>query len=251
MQVHLFSHDGVLMIRNLQLKGIGVNKELLNFNGAWYPGNKTSLMATAKGEKLSDFLNRLEIKEKTEGGAFDFDVRLFCECAPWNINFEDMTGLVDMKVEEGVFTNKDPTSIGRMLSFLNIRSIARRLNKRDASDLTNDGFVYDDIQVRLTIDESLAIVDHFELNSASNKIQLTGYSDIVKQKYNLEAQVRPAIGDAIPIATYLAGGGLAGLGVWLIDELLEGDILDSIVDEIVEFKYKITGVWNNPVIEPL
>jgi len=249
MQVHLFSHDGVLMIRNLQLKGIGVNKELLNFNGAWYPGNKTSLMAIAKGEKLSDFLSRLEIKERTKGGKFNFDIRLFCECMPWNINFENMTGLVDMKVKEGVFTNKDP-SIGRILSFLNIRSIARRL-ERDVSDLTDNGFVYDDIQVRLTIDESLAIVDHFELNSTSNKIQLTGYSDIVKQEYNLEAQVRPAIGDAIPIATYLAGGGLAGLGVWLVDELLEENILDSIVDKIIEFKYKITGVWSDPIIEPL
>jgi len=248
MQVHLSSYDGVLMIHNLQLEGIGVNEELLNFNGAWHPGDKTSLMATAKGEKLSDFLNRLEIKEKTKGGEFDFDVRLFCECTPWNINFENMTGLVGIKVKEGVFTNKDP-NLGRILSLLNIRSIAKRL-RMNVSDLTDKGFVYDDIQVNLIIGKSLATIDLFELSSTSSKIQLTGQSNLVEQTYDLEAQVRPAIGDAIPIATYLAGGGLAGLGIWIADvALFKGKILDSIVDEIVEFKYKITGSWDNPIIK--
>jgi uncharacterized protein YhdP len=120
----------------------------------------------------------------------------------------------------------------------------------DMSDLTDKGFAYDDIQVRLTIDQSLATIDHFELSSTSSKIQLTGQSDIVEKTYDLKAKVRPAIGDAIPIATYLAGGGLAGLGVWLADvALFEGKILDSIVDEMVEFKYKITGSWDDPIIK--
>lgn len=250
MQAYFASHDGVLIIKDLKLKGVGVNKELLNFNGGWYPGNKTSLMATAKGKKLSDFLDRFKVKEETKGGEFDFDVRLFCECAPWNINLENMTGIVEMKVKEGVFTNKDP-NFGRMLSFLNVRSIARRL-RMDVKDLTDKGFVYDDIQANLTIGQSLATVDHFELNSTSSKIQLTGQSDIVKQEYDLEAQVRPAIGDALPIATYLAGGGLAGLGVWLADAaLFEGKALDHIMDEIIEFKYKIIGAWSDPIIELL
>ena len=247
-QVRLASQDGVLIINNLQLEGVGVNQELLNFNGAWYPGDKTSLKATAQGQRLSDFLNRLNINERTEGGEFEFDVRLFCKCAPWNMDFKNITGLIEMNIKEGVFTNKDP-NLGRILSLMNIRSIAKRL-RMDVSDLTDKGFVYDDIKVRLTIDQSLATIDHFELSSTSSKIQLTGQSDIVEQTYDLKAKVRPTIGDAIPIATYLAGGGLAGLGIWLADIVLfEGKILDSIVDKIVEFKYKITGSWDNPIIK--
>ncbi|RUM80493.1 MAG: DUF3971 domain-containing protein [Candidatus Thioglobus sp.] len=248
MQVRLASQDDVLMINNLQLEGVGVNQELLNFNGAWHPGNKTSLKATAQGQKLSDFLNRLKINERTEGGEFEFDVRLFCQCAPWNMDFKNITGLIKMNVKQGVFTNKDP-NLGRILSLLNIRSIAKRL-RMDVSDLTDKGFVYDDIQVHLTIGQSLATIDHFELSSTSSKIQLTGQSDIIEKTYDLKARVRPAISDAIPIATYLAGGGLAGLGLWLADvALFKGKILDSIVDEMVEFKYKITGSWDDPIIK--
>ncbi|HIM54081.1 MAG TPA: DUF3971 domain-containing protein [Gammaproteobacteria bacterium] len=247
-QVRLASQGDVLMINNLQLEGVGVNQELLNFNGAWYPGDKTSLKAVAQGKKLSDFLNRLKINERTEGGEFEFDVRLFCQCAPWNMNFKNITGLIEMKVKQGVFTNKDP-NLGRILSLLNIRSIAKRL-RMDVSDLTDEGFVYDDIQVRLTVGQSLATIDYFELSSTSSKIQLTGQSDIVEKTYDLKAKVRPAIGDAIPIATYLAGGGLAGLGIWLADvALFKGKILDSIVDEMIEFKYKITGSWDDPIIK--
>jgi uncharacterized protein YhdP len=255
MEVDLSLDDDVLNINNLQLEGVGVNKELLNFNGAWIPGNKTALMAKAKGKKLSEFLDRLDIKEKTKGGEFDFDVRLFCECEPWNMNLENMTGLVDMTVKEGVFTNKDP-NIGRILSLLNIRSMARRIGG-DVSDLTDKGFSYDKIHAKLTIGkptekplgENLITVDFFKLDSTSSTIGITGHSNIVEQSYNLEAQVRPTIGDAIPIATYLAGGGLTGLGIWLIDEFLEENIVDSIVDKIVEFKYQISGSWNNPIIK--
>jgi len=247
-QVRLASQDDVLMINNLQLEGVGVNQELLNFNGAWYPGDKTSLKATAQGQKLSDFLNRLKINERTKGGEFEFDVRLFCQCAPWNMDFKNITGLIEMNVKQGVFTNKDP-NLGRILSLLNIRSIAKRL-RMDVSDLTDKGFAYDDIQARLTIGQSLATIEHFELSSTSSKIQLTGQSNIVEKTYDLKAKVRPAIGDAIPIATYLAGGGLAGLGIWLADvALFKGKILDSIVDKMVEFKYEITGLWDDPIIK--
>ncbi len=249
-QMRLMSKDGVLNIHNLQIEGVGVNKETLVFNGAWYPGDKTSLKATAKGEKLSDFLDRLKIDEKAKGGQFDFDMRLFCECAPWNMSFNQMSGLIEMHVQKGVFSNKDP-NLGRILSLLNIRSIAKRL-RMDVGDLTDKGFTYDDIKANLTIGKSLAVIDHFELNSTSSKIQLTGQSDFIKQSYELEAQVWPAISDAIPIATYLAGGGLAGLGVWAADyTLFKGKILNQIMDEIIEFKYKITGPWANPIIEPL
>jgi uncharacterized protein YhdP len=38
--------------------------------------------------------------------------------------------------------------------------------------------------------------------------------------------------------------------VWLVDEsLFEGKLIDKIVDQVVEFKYKIIGPWDDPTIE--
>ena len=242
--VELTSEQDLLLISHLQFEG----KEFLSFNGSWYPSGKTSIRASAKGQQLSEFLEQLNIKEKVKGGEFNFDIRLFCDCAPWNINLNDITGVVGMNVKEGVFTDKDP-NIGRILSLLNIKSIAKRL-KRDVGDITEKGFAYDDIQANLTIGQSLAKIEHFKLNATSGVIELTGQSNIVDQEYDMRAKVIPAVGDAVPAATALAGGGLIGLGIWIADEaLFEGKLIDSIMGEILEFEYKITGPWDDPIIE--
>jgi uncharacterized protein YhdP len=72
----------------------------------------------------------------------------------------------------------------------------------------------------------------------------------VNKQYNIEAIVHPAISEAVPAATYIAGGGFIGLGIWLIDEsLFDGKILDYIADKVIEIKYKISGPWSDPAID--
>ncbi len=247
LKVDLVSENNVLIINNLEFEGVGVSDKALIFNGAWLDG-KTRLIAQAKGKQLSDFLDQLNIQEKVEGGDFDFDVRLFCECAPWNMSLEELMGYVVMNVKQGSFTDQDP-NIGRILSLLNIKSIAKRL-KLDVADVTEKGFAYDDIEVKLHIGQSLARIENFELNASSGIIRLTGESDLINEEYNLKARVSPAVGDAVPVATALAGGGLIGLGVWAIDEVVfKGKLIDKIVDKVVDLEYKITGPWDEPIIE--
>ena len=243
----LLSQDNMLTISNLQFDGVGVGDEMLSFNGFWVDG-RTRLYANARGNGLAEFLQKLKVKEKVTGGEFDFDIRLSCECTPWNMNYQDVTGYVAMKVKKGVFTEKDP-NIGRILSLLNIKSIAKRL-KLDVGDVTKEGFVYEDIDARIHISNALAKIDKFELNATSGVIRLTGQSHIINEEYEMMAKVSPAVGDAVPAATALAGGGAIGLGVWLIDEaLFEGKLIDKIVDKVVDIEYKITGPWDNPTIE--
>jgi len=245
--VELTSQDSLLTISNLEFDGIGVGSEALSFNGLWVDG-RTRLRATAKGKGLAEFLQNLKVKEKVTGGEFDFDVRLSCECAPWNMNYQDVSGYVEMKVKEGVFTDKDP-NIGRILSLLNIKSIAKRL-KLDVGDITKEGFTYENIDAKIHIRDALAKIEQFELNATSGVIQLTGQSDIINEEYNMTAKVSPAVGDAVPAGAALAGGGAIGLGVWLIDEtLFDGKLIDKVVGEVVDIEYKITGPWDNPIIK--
>ena len=245
--VELTSQDSLLAINNLEFDGIGVGSEALSFNGLWVDG-KTRLKATAKGKGLAEFLQNLKVKEKVTGGEFDFDVRLSCECTPWNMNYQDVTGYVTMNVKEGVFTEKDP-NIGRILSLLNIKSIAKRL-KLDVGDITKEGFTYENIDAKIHIRDALAEIEQFELNATSGVIRLTGQSDIINEEYDMTAKVSPAVGDAVPAGAALAGGGAIGLGVWLIDEaLFDGKLIDKVVGEVVDIEYKITGSWDDPIIK--
>ena len=88
------------------------------------------------------------------------------------------------------------------------------------------------------------------MNATSGMIVLTGQSNIVDEQYDMMAKVSPAVGDAVPAAAALAGGGAIGLGVWLVDEtLFAGKLIDKVFDKVVEFKYKITGPWDEPIIK--
>ena len=81
---------------------------------------------------------------------------------------------------------------------------------------------------------------------------MTGTVDIIKKDYNLAANVQPAIADTIPLATYLAGGGLAGFGVWAADKMLfGGEVMSGLLDNAVEVTFVISGPWSEPVIEKL
>ena len=249
LEADLISHGTVMEINTLVFENVGLSEEDLIFNGNWLNG-KTVLRANASHQNLSDFLVKFGVDEPVSGGAFTADVRLFCDCNPWEVTVPKISGFAISDIEEGVFTNQDP-SFFKLLSFINLESIANRM-RMSRNDLREQGFVYDQINVKLFINNGKAIVDYFQVESEESDIEITGYVDLIKRNYNLAANVQPSIADTIPLATYLAGGGLAGFGVWAADKMLfGGEIIGSLFDNVLEFTYVITGPWSEPVIEKL
>jgi uncharacterized protein YhdP len=209
---------------------------------------KTILRTQASHQNLSDFLERFGIEEPVSGGKFTTDIRLYCDCAPWEISTEKVSGFIKVDIEEGVFTNQDP-SFFRLLSMVNLDSIASRM-KLDKNDIKKQGFAYDKINVKLLFGNAKARIYDFQIDSEDSEIELSGYADLINRDYNLVATVRPSIADSVPMATYLAGGGLTGLGIWAADKLLfGGEAIGKMFDDVLEFNYTITGPWSEPVIQ--
>jgi len=247
-EIQLIPSANILTVGYLRLNDFKVNNNPIEFHGAWLEKDKTVLYARITGEKIENLLLALDSDKKIIGGKYDFDIRLYCECAPWQITLNTISGEVVGKIEEGIFTEQDP-SLGRLFSLLNIDSISRRL-KLNVDDLVNKGFVYDNIKGRGVINNSKLEIDYLNIDSTSNHINVQGSSNLASKTYSLTANVRPEIADSVPAATYLAGGGLAGLGVWLADKaLFKGDLLNELVDKFIEFKYFISGPWSKPIIK--
>ena len=249
LEVDLISHGPVMEISNLIFENVGLSEQDLIFNGNWLDG-RTALRANASHQNLSDFLVKFGVDEPVSGGAFTADVRLFCDCNPWEATVPKISGFITTNIEEGVFTNQDP-SFFKLLSFINLESIANRM-RMSRSELREQGFVYDRINVKLLVNNGKAKVDYFQVESEESDIELTGYIDLIKRDYNLAANVQPSIADTIPLATYLAGGGWAGFGIWAADKMLfGGEIIGSLFDNFVEVTFVITGPWSEPIIEKL
>jgi len=249
LKADLISHGPVMEIRNLVFENVGLSEDDLIFNGSWLDG-RTAIRANASHQNLSDFLVKFDVDEPVSGGAFTADVRLFCKCNPWEATLPKISGFMTADIEEGVFTNQDPNFF-KLLSFINLESIANRL-RMSRSELRERGFVYDRINAKFLVKNGRAKVDYFQVESEESDIELTGYVDLIERDYNLAANVQPSIADTIPLATYLAGGGLAGFGVWAADKMLfGGEIIGSFFDNVVEVTFVITGPWSEPVIEKL
>jgi uncharacterized protein YhdP len=177
-------------------------------------------------------------------------LRLYCDCDPWQISTKKVSGFMKADVERGVFTNQDP-NLFKLLSYINLESIANRL-KLSRDGMREQGYVYDQINAKLLFNDGVAKVDYFLVESEESDIELTGSVDLIKRDYNLAANVQPSITNTIPLATYLAGGGLAGLGVWAADKMLfGGKVMGELFDNVVEITFMISGPWSEPIIEKL
>ena len=248
-EADLINHDYVMEIKNLVFENIGLSEEDLVFNGSWLNG-KTALRAKASSQNLSSFLNKFGVNEPVIGGGFSVDLRLYCDCEPWQVAPKNVTGYMQAEVAEGVFTNQDP-NLFKLISFINLETIANRF-RLTRSELREAGYVYDQINAKLLFNDGVAKVDYFLVESEESDIELTGSVDLIKRDYNLAANVQPAIADTIPLATYLAGGGLAGFGVWAADKMLfGGEVMSGLLDNTVEITFVISGPWSEPIIEKL
>ena len=248
-EADLINHEYVMEIKNLVFENIGLSDEDLVFNGSWLNG-KTALRAKASNDNLSSFLEKFGVDEPVIGGGFNVDLRLYCDCQPWEASLEKITGYMQADVAEGVFTNQDP-NLFKLLSFINLESIANRL-KLSRDELREQGYVYDQINAKLLFNQGVAKVDYFLVESEESDIELTGSVDVIKRDYNLAANVQPALADTIPLATYLAGGGLAGLGVWAADKMLfGGEVMSGLLDNAIEVTFIISGPWSEPIIEQI
>ncbi|MDA9031468.1 DUF3971 domain-containing protein [Candidatus Pseudothioglobus singularis] len=248
-EADLINHDYVMEIKNLVFENIGLSEEDLVFNGSWLNG-KTALRAKASSQNLSSFLNKFGVNEPVIGGGFSVDLRLYCDCEPWQVAPKNVTGYMQAEVAEGVFTNQDP-NLFKLISFINLETIANRF-RLTRSELREAGYVYDQINAKLLFNDGVAKVDYFLVESEESDIELTGSVDLIKRDYNLAANVQPAIANTIPLATYLAGGGLAGFGVWAADKMLfGGELMSGLLDNTVEITFVISGPWSEPIIEKL
>ena len=248
-EADLINLDYVMEIKNLVFENIGLSDEDLVFNGSWLNG-KTALRAKASNDNLSSFLDKFGVDEPVIGGGFNVDLRLYCDCQPWEVSLEKITGYMQADVAEGVFTNQDP-NLFKLLSYINLESIANRL-RLSRNELREQGYVYDHINAKLLFNKGVAKVEYFLVESEESDIELTGSVDVLKRDYNLAANVQPALADTIPLATYLAGGGLAGLGVWAADKMLfGGEVISGLLDNAIEVTFIISGPWSEPIIEQL
>jgi hypothetical protein len=153
-------------------------------------------------------------------------------------------GNIDFIIKEGSVEGVEP-GFARLIGLLSVESLVRRL-QLDLKDVTNKGMVYDEIIGQANLNNGKLSLNKLDIKAPSAIGSIFGNVDILNQTFDLEAEITPKIGATVPTIAALAGAAnpLTALAVYTLMKVIPG-----INENLVTYKYKITGPWDAPIID--
>lgn len=216
-------------------------------SGAWHTqdGNSTELMGQLDSANLSNFLRSWGLPASIIAEQAHMRFNLNWQGAPYQFSFTKLRGHFSFSASNGQIvdigsSNEAKLNFGRLLTFLSIQSLTKRL-QLDFSDLKTKGFDFTNLQGNFTLRNGNAITRDVTIEGPVASISITGRIGILNKDYDLVIKVVPHFTSSLPVIVGLAGGPVAGVVAWLANA-----VLGSTVQKIAETSYHITGSWSKP-----
>ncbi|MDP1604791.1 MAG: YhdP family protein [Legionella sp.] len=218
--------------------------------GQWTEGktNSTNLQANLEINDLAKALASWKISPAVEAhrGSIQFQ-------GTWPGAFHDfslakVSGQLAISFKNGRITNLSPETeeklgLGKLLSILSLQTIPRRL-KLDFSDLSQDGYSFDEFKGHFKVANGLMTTHDSFINGPIAYASMNGDLDIARQLYNLDLKVSPHVTASLPVVATIAGGPVAGIATWVVSK-----IINQGMQKISGYTYKISGPWKQPVVQ--
>ncbi|HEX7029846.1 MAG TPA: YhdP family protein [Gammaproteobacteria bacterium] len=219
---------------------------VLDLNGRWevvQDEHYTSITSVLVSSDVADTLAALGYA----GSGIDADdgrieANLAWHAAPTAMEYGLLEGAVSFSFEDGALSEVNPGA-GRLIGLLSLSALPRRLFL-DFSDFFSEGLSFDTLKGDFVLTEGNAYTTNVRLEGPSISALLVGRTGLATRDYDQLAIVDPGVSASLPVAGYLAAGPSVGAALLLLSQLLEAPLSD-----ITQVKYRITGSWDDPVIE--
>lgn len=152
------------------------------------------------------------------------------------------SGTVTVSAEDGELLSVDPGA-GRMLGLFSVAALPRRL-ALDFSDLTSEGLAFDALQGDFELRDGNAYTSNLVLRGPAAEIGIAGRTGLGAHDYDQTAVVTGELGVTLPVAGVLAGGPAVGAALLLFSQVFKEPLKG-----MTRGYYRITGPWDNPVVE--
>lgn len=235
---------GGVLIRELNA---GDNYYHLIASGAWHTrkGNLTELIGQLDSANLSNLLKNWGLPASIIAEQAHLRFNLNWPAAPYQVNFTQFRGYFSFNASNGQIVdigagNEAKLNFGRLLTFLSIQSLTKRL-QLDFSDLKTKGFDFTSLQGNFRFTKGNAITRDLTIEGSVASISIAGRIGMLNKDYDLVIKVVPHFTSSLPVIVGLAGGPVAGVVTWLANA-----VLGSTVQKIAETSYHITGSWSKP-----
>lgn len=214
-------------------------------HGQWLnamDGQQSSLTASIESKDVAATLRGLNYTPFIEAkrGAIKADLSW---PGGYNANIlEHASGGISVDAETGQLVNLQPGA-GRVLGLFSVGALPRRL-ALDFSDLTEKGLAFDTVHGDFELRDGNAYTSNLLLRGPAAEIGIAGRTGLGSRDYDQTAVVTGNLGASLPVAGALAGGPAVGAAVLLFSQLFKEPLKG-----ITRGYYRITGPWDDPVVE--
>ncbi|MDR3441429.1 MAG: YhdP family protein [Legionella sp.] len=167
-----------------------------------------------------------------------------------NFSLATLNGAMYLELKNGRITRlsketEEKLDLGKLLSILSLQTIPRRL-QLDFSDLSNQGYSFDVFKGNFAINKGTMGTQDSYLDGPVAYASMKGTLDLVRRVYDLNLKISPHITASLPIVATIAGGPVAGVATWVATK-----IINQGMQKISAYSYKVSGPWNQPVVQQL
>jgi len=151
-------------------------------------------------------------------------------------------GTMHMKVQDGHIEELQPGA-GRLLGLFSLQALPRRL-LLDFRDLFDSGLRFNQIEGDFQLDAGNATTDNLEMESNAATITLVGRTGLHQRDYDQTVTVVPHVSSSLPVAGGLAWGPQVGAALLVFQQIFQPQL-----DSAAAFHYRVTGSWEQPLVE--
>ncbi|WP_223787719.1 YhdP family phospholipid transporter [Marinicella meishanensis] len=218
----------------------------INVAGVWNkadsPGGQSAFSVVMFSERIADFLKTVGFDAPITNAQTLVELNAEWLGVPSQFNIANISGDLDIKIGQGQVLDQNP-GFGRVLGLFNLTNLPRRL-LLDFRDVLADGLLFNSMEGHFTITDGVATTEDFLIKASSAKIHIEGDVGFADQSYAQTITVRPQIGKTFPTIGAIAGGPVGAAAGFLVQGLLDKQLNNS--NEII---YRVTGTWDEPLIE--
>lgn len=231
-----------LMLNDWRFNYLGCG---LNMHGAWQIGKqaKSNLIGGMACQDFGYFFRHMHWFPNMTGGQGEATFALLWPGNLSDIDSDALQADIKLNITNGSIVHlsasqRSQLGLGKLLNLFSLSAIPQHL-----SNLQGNGYDFDQLTGEIRLVKQIAtIVKPLQFFGSVADIKLTGKLLLKRRYYDLYAELLPHVTGSLPLIATVAGGPVAGLATFLVDQLISPG-----VSHAVEKRYHIHGTWQRTV----
>jgi len=214
-------------------------------SGAWTvspQGQQSSFKLALDSTDVLETMKDLDYGESISGKRGSVVADVSWPGAPGKNLLGRLNGTVSIQVDDGQLLTVQPGA-GRIFGLMSVAALPRRLSL-DFTDFTDKGLAFDSIRGNFSLKEGDAYTENLVLKGPAAEIGIVGRTGLERRDYDQTAVVTGSLGQSLPVAGAIAGGPVVGAALLVFSQIFKEPLKG-----MARGYYRITGTWDNPVVQ--